>query len=361
MIRTQKAAGLDVVSGPGFVENLPTDSNKQVNMSDINWSEFHPISGPEGREEDETSQIKESVKEDLVDDQISDPVRYHMESEHGRNDDERMSEIVLITYENEQDKIKTNSGIITDIPSSGDLERPNLTTISQTLSLDDSLESLASHNVPTRSTESSQVVVIGDNWVFTKAYKKRLNKSTELDKQDDGFTTPIAEHLDNYSNYSTFTEALITNHTKINEVVITAALEETTTHTTKVREAENVEEKDAEMFTVNKNVEYELPGKTFDPTVYPTHIIPKKDSAFTTSTIPQPETYDPTLHNVQTDDEGTAVEPGDNPEHALTVFFSLRVTNMVFSDLLLNRRSPEYKALEQRFLELVINHEQLFT
>lgn len=41
------------------------------------------------------------------------------------------------------------------------------------------------------------------------------------------------------------------------------------------------------------------------------------------------------------------------PGRALTVFFSLRVTNMAFSMDLFNKSSPEYKALEQRFLELV--------
>ncbi|OCT95184.1 hypothetical protein XELAEV_18012869mg [Xenopus laevis] len=37
---------------------------------------------------------------------------------------------------------------------------------------------------------------------------------------------------------------------------------------------------------------------------------------------------------------------------ALVVFFSLRVTNMIFSEDLFNKNSPEYKALEQRFIEL---------
>lgn len=44
-----------------------------------------------------------------------------------------------------------------------------------------------------------------------------------------------------------------------------------------------------------------------------------------------------------------------NPGRALMVFFSLRVTNMIFSDDLFNKSSAEYKALEQRFLELVIS------
>jgi hypothetical protein len=37
----------------------------------------------------------------------------------------------------------------------------------------------------------------------------------------------------------------------------------------------------------------------------------------------------------------------------LVVFFSLRVTNMLFSEDLFNKNSPEYKSLENTFLELV--------
>uniref|UniRef100_K7F897 Interphotoreceptor matrix proteoglycan 2 n=1 Tax=Pelodiscus sinensis TaxID=13735 RepID=K7F897_PELSI len=43
---------------------------------------------------------------------------------------------------------------------------------------------------------------------------------------------------------------------------------------------------------------------------------------------------------------------------ALVVFFSLRVTNMLFSEDLFNKNSPEYKALEQRFLELLVPYLQ---
>ncbi|XP_068165918.1 interphotoreceptor matrix proteoglycan 2-like [Antennarius striatus] len=42
------------------------------------------------------------------------------------------------------------------------------------------------------------------------------------------------------------------------------------------------------------------------------------------------------------------------PGRALTVFFSLRVTNMAFSMDLFNKSSPEYKALEQQFLQLLV-------
>ncbi|XP_074483229.1 uncharacterized protein LOC141762942 [Sebastes fasciatus] len=46
------------------------------------------------------------------------------------------------------------------------------------------------------------------------------------------------------------------------------------------------------------------------------------------------------------------------PGKALTVFFRLRVTNMAFSLDLFNKSSPEYKALEQRFLELLVPYLQ---
>uniref|UniRef100_A0A8C7I5R4 Interphotoreceptor matrix proteoglycan 2 n=1 Tax=Oncorhynchus kisutch TaxID=8019 RepID=A0A8C7I5R4_ONCKI len=47
-----------------------------------------------------------------------------------------------------------------------------------------------------------------------------------------------------------------------------------------------------------------------------------------------------------------------NPGRALMVFFRLRVTNMMFSDDLFNKSSAEYKALEQRFLELLVPYLQ---
>ncbi|KPP79532.1 interphotoreceptor matrix proteoglycan 2-like, partial [Scleropages formosus] len=47
-----------------------------------------------------------------------------------------------------------------------------------------------------------------------------------------------------------------------------------------------------------------------------------------------------------------------NPGQALMVFFSLRVTNMMFTEDLFNKSSPEFKALEQRFLELLVPYLQ---
>lgn len=53
-------------------------------------------------------------------------------------------------------------------------------------------------------------------------------------------------------------------------------------------------------------------------------------------------------------DEVSSIALPTNPGRSLIVFFSLRVTNMIFSEDLFNKSSAEYKALEQRFLELVV-------
>ncbi|XP_077573042.1 interphotoreceptor matrix proteoglycan 2-like [Stigmatopora nigra] len=53
-----------------------------------------------------------------------------------------------------------------------------------------------------------------------------------------------------------------------------------------------------------------------------------------------------------------AIAMPTRPIQALTVFFRLRVTNMAFSTDLFNKSSPEYKALEQRFLQLLVPYLQ---
>ncbi|CAL8306883.1 unnamed protein product [Merluccius merluccius] len=56
--------------------------------------------------------------------------------------------------------------------------------------------------------------------------------------------------------------------------------------------------------------------------------------------------------------ERQAVAMPTAPGRALTVFFSLRVTNMRFSMNLFNKSSAEYQALEQRFLQLLVPYLQ---
>ncbi|KAI5621418.1 interphotoreceptor matrix proteoglycan 2 isoform X5 [Silurus asotus] len=57
-------------------------------------------------------------------------------------------------------------------------------------------------------------------------------------------------------------------------------------------------------------------------------------------------------------EEESEIAMPTSPGHVLVVFFRFRVTNMVFTEDLFNKSSPEYKALEQRFLELLVPYLQ---
>ncbi|NWX90115.1 IMPG1 protein, partial [Nothoprocta pentlandii] len=70
-------------------------------------------------------------------------------------------------------------------------------------------------------------------------------------------------------------------------------------------------------------------------------------------THPAEATPAPTLKYVTTSSMTTAAKGKE-----LVVFFSLRVTNMHFSDDLFNRSSSEYKALEQQFMQLLLPYLQ---
>ncbi|NXG47750.1 IMPG1 protein, partial [Psilopogon haemacephalus] len=71
------------------------------------------------------------------------------------------------------------------------------------------------------------------------------------------------------------------------------------------------------------------------------------------TTEPAEATSAPTLKYVTTSSMTTAAKGKE-----LVVFFSLRVTNMHFSDDLFNRSSAEYKALEQQFMQLLLPYLQ---
>ncbi|NXE87471.1 IMPG1 protein, partial [Menura novaehollandiae] len=71
------------------------------------------------------------------------------------------------------------------------------------------------------------------------------------------------------------------------------------------------------------------------------------------TTEPAETTPAPVLKYVTTSSMTTAAKGRE-----LVVFFSLRVTNMHFSDDLFNRSSTEYKALEQQFMQLLLPYLQ---
>ncbi|XP_034417678.1 interphotoreceptor matrix proteoglycan 2-like [Cyclopterus lumpus] len=158
--------------------------------------------------------------------------------------------------------------------------------------------------------------------------------------------------------------------------------------------------KEEEILQVNED-ELERPVSDSLSPAEPTALPPERESPFTrvSDVDPpsegQPDVINPSLVEIQTTNQGlddatigerdydvihygydlinhteegsTGVAHGTdqvsvampaNPGRALMVFFSLRVTNMIFSDDLFNKSSPEYKALEQRFIELLVPYLQ---
>ncbi|KAL6477929.1 hypothetical protein MHYP_G00137640 [Metynnis hypsauchen] len=144
-----------------------------------------------------------------------------------------------------------------------------------------------------------------------------------------------------------------------------------------------------------------LPSTTEKPTKPPPPVTPTPVSPVVTSSVPsaipdenilyeegqplqthsphQPESIPDNDMNMQEDVEETGenqdysggFEPDEHPQSSapsldmaasqakdLVVFFSLRVTNMVFSEDLFNKSSPEYKSLENTFLELLLPYLQ---
>ncbi|XP_043105133.1 interphotoreceptor matrix proteoglycan 2 isoform X1 [Puntigrus tetrazona] len=116
--------------------------------------------------------------------------------------------------------------------------------------------------------------------------------------------------------------------------------------------------------------------------VYPTPLSPEKEPPFSLITTLTPAEVE-LVHTLNSDimttsldvthykeEEGSGISgviQGDdisrialptNPGRSLIVFFSLRVTNMIFSEDLFNKSSAEYKALEQQFLELLVPYLQ---
>lgn len=124
--------------------------------------------------------------------------------------------------------------------------------------------------------------------------------------------------------------------------------------------------------TLDNSVQEHTVGSKSDITglVLPPKLV---DSDSTTIKVPPPVNLNVTEFEVSFDifpfdgpshdeDDGSGFAHGSDlasialpasPGRALMVFFSLRVTNMMFSEDLFNKSSTEYKALEQRFLELV--------
>ncbi|XP_026126674.1 interphotoreceptor matrix proteoglycan 2 [Carassius auratus] len=162
--------------------------------------------------------------------------------------------------------------------------------------------------------------------------------------------------------------------------------EESVESTTMTQEEDDYVLTDASAIQYSEEIltEDEIILVTVEPAspVYPTPFSTEKESPFSLITTITPAEVElvhtlnskvmtPSLdviHYKEEDGSGiSGVIQGDevsstavpiNPGRSLIVFFSLRVTNMIFSEDLFNRSSAEYKALEQRFLELLVPYLQ---
>ncbi|XP_050975136.1 interphotoreceptor matrix proteoglycan 2 isoform X2 [Labeo rohita] len=190
------------------------------------------------------------------------------------------------------------------------------------------------------------------------------------------------------------------------ETILTEKDEETEVSVITIEESEEVEEEEQEesvdsttvaqendfvlmdvstiQFSEDVLTEDEILLVTIEPAspVYPTPLSPEKEPPFSLITIMTPTEVE-LVHTLNSDvmttsldvihykeEEGSGISgviQGDgvsgialpaNPGRSLIVFFSLRVTNMIFSEDLFNKSSAEYKALEQQFLELLVPYLQ---
>ncbi|XP_058248558.1 interphotoreceptor matrix proteoglycan 2 [Hemibagrus wyckioides] len=204
-------------------------------------------------------------------------------------------------------------------------------------------------------------------------------KSEEISSKEEQLVTHQQKEkgVQEHAEISTQTELKVMEATEasreIQKTVTLAGIKDFESFTVKVDEAEKAVAEDVDFSIVMERDEYGLDVETITPAFqipeeelttdpHPVHPIDfSPDTKFiptmpTEVNIPESESvHIPT--GTEEGSEGSIAMP-TSPGRALIVFFSLRVTNMIFSEDLFNKSSPEYKALEQRFLELLVPYLQ---
>ncbi|XP_039178417.1 interphotoreceptor matrix proteoglycan 2 isoform X2 [Crotalus tigris] len=172
--------------------------------------------------------------------------------------------------------------------------------------------------------------------------------------------------------HSTEEDEIISEATEIYDLVLTEQSSKTQSHTAIIiKGSEKPEIILSPYSTVDSPViqlpelekdlvtkELEVTGQTYEVTTYYSHEMNQEEGIMTDSHV-ELLTHVHSTEMVKI--SGITPENPNNvtiPARALVVFFSLRVTNMIFSEDLFNKNSPEYKALEQRFLELLVPYLQ---
>ncbi|KAL6485072.1 hypothetical protein MHYP_G00071170 [Metynnis hypsauchen] len=293
--------------------------------------------------------------------------------------------------------------VLTEMPV-GDYNLSTIITLTESMEEDltSSKEELTSPPLVTTETAETIVIQISDTHAYIEP-PVIVEQTPSPDQSEEELVTTLK--TDGVTEVPTETEIEFKEEIEVpivTEVDISVVTEnKAVAPTVKDKETKMAEEEeDADMIQKDEDkvaVETDTPGVeipeedltedeillvTTEPIrpAHPTPLSPEKDSPFTLITKVTAVESEPTLpsdiivserdpHDITIgNDEGsgvTAVAQGDDqasvamtPGRALMVFFSLRVTNMIFSEDLFNKSSPEYKALEQRFLELLVPYLQ---
>lgn len=257
-------------------------------------------------------------------------------------------------------KMDEYTSVSTDRPLAGDYEFSIDTNINEYVE-----ESLAQPS-PISAIDTTQSTEAKDHTLANTTIKEKMSFEEE----------ELETHLQNEkvveedAGVSKQAETKVTESTKASREIQNAV---TSTgikydNTVKLEKTEEGEREDFNVSIVIEGDEYGLSVETITPAIeipeeeittdprpdHPTHLSPDKEfdpTLPTDVTIPESKSaFIPT--GTGEGSEGSIAMP-TSPGRAQIVFFSLRVTNMIFSEDLFNKSSPEYKALEQRFLELV--------
>ncbi|KAL7881445.1 hypothetical protein AOLI_G00082930 [Acnodon oligacanthus] len=290
-----------------------------------------------------------------------------------------------------------------------DYDLSTITTLTESMEEDltSSKEELTSPPLVTTDTAEIIVIQISDTHAYIEP-PVIVERTPSHDQSEEELMTTLntEEETDGVIEVPTETEIEFKEEIEV-PIVTELDISETTENkavapTVKDKETKNTEDEEDPHIMIQKDedkvgVETDTPAVeipeedltedeillvTIEPIrpAHPTILSPEKESPFTLITKVTAVESEPSLpsdiivserdpHDITVgNDEGsgvTAVAQGDDqasvampPGRALMVFFSLRVTNMIFSEDLFNKSSPEYKALEQRFLELLVPYLQ---
>ncbi|XP_060731976.1 interphotoreceptor matrix proteoglycan 2 isoform X2 [Tachysurus vachellii] len=265
-----------------------------------------------------------------------------------------------------------DTSVLTFIPLAGDYEfyeSPGTITKYPEAFLEETPSLITS----IRTTESAEAE---DHTLTETVKREEISLEKEQLVSHHQKKTDVQEHGEVPSQPEIRVMEVIEASREIQKTVTLAGIIDDYSFTDKVNKGEKAITEDIDVSTVMEGDEYGLAVEsnveTISPAfqipeeitsnkhpVHPIYIFPDKEFVPTISTeVTMPESE--SVHNPTGTEEGSEVSIAmpTSPGRALIVFFSLRVTNMIFSEDLFNKSSPEYKALEQRFLELLVPYLQ---